>query len=134
MYEFQEMPDVLKAVIDYLNVHSSITSRSATVARDLKGYSAGARWVKVQVTGGTVPNKYRVWAPRMDVNAYAESAFEAFELCRATLTALLSMKSEITSELVITRVEIGTLPSDLTDPINGDYRFVADVTIHFRIK
>lgn len=131
-YEFLEMPDVLKETIDYLKVHSSITSRSATVAGDLKGYTSPARWVKVQATGGTVPNKYRVWAQRLDINAYAESRFQAKALCGACLTALLSMKNMTTTDLVVTDVEVGTLPSDLTDPINNDYRFIADITVNFR--
>ena len=42
------------------------------------------------------------------------------------------MKNLVTDELVVTDVEVGTLPSDLTDPINSDYRYIADVTINFR--
>lgn len=134
MYEFPEMPDVLKVTIDYLSAHTSMISRNATVAADLKGYNSPERWVTVQATGGSIPNKYRVWSPRLDINAYAESKYEAYSLCRAVITALLSMKNLVTSEVVITDVEGGILPTDLTDPINSDYRFVADVTVSFRRK
>lgn len=132
MYEFPEMPDIAKTAIDWLRNHNSITSRSAIVAGDLKGYNSPESYVTVQVTGGTIPNKYRVWAPRLDINAYADSKYEASALCRAVVTALLSMTNHSTDEIVITRVDCDSLPSDLTDPINSDYRFVADVTIHFR--
>ena len=134
MYEFPEMPDVVKTAIDHLTSHVSITSRDGIVAGDLKGYNSPARWITVQATGGSTPNKYRVWEMRLDINAYAESRFMAHELCRAALTALLSMKSLVTSDAVITDVEVGTLPSDLTDPINSDYRYVADVAVSFRRK
>lgn len=132
MYEFQEMPDIVKASIDWLSGHSYMTTRSATVAGDLKGYTSPERYVTVQATGGSIPNKYRVWSVRLDINAYAESRYETSALCRAAVTALLSMNNHITEDLVVVDVECDSLPSDLTDPINSDYRFVCDVTVSFR--
>lgn len=132
MYEFPEMPDIVKASIEWLRAHDSITTRSATVAADLKGYNSPESYVTVQATGGVVPNKYRVWAQRLDINAYADSKYEAFALCRAVITALMSMSNHTTDDLTVTRVQCDSLPSDLTDPINSDYRFVADVTVYFR--
>lgn len=132
MFEFPEMPDIVKETIEWLRAHESITSRDATVAADLKGYNSPESYVTVQATGGVVPNKFRVWAQRLDINAYAASKYEAYALCRAVITALYSMQGHTTDDTAVTRVVCDSLPSDLTDPINSDYRFVSDVTVYFR--
>lgn len=130
--DYPIFPDEVKIVIDFLESHPYILAYSpVTVSGDLKGFVAPARWITVRTTGGSEENPVRVAAPRVDINVYAEEGPVAKRLCQAAIATLKSMKNHITSEGVITGVEVST-PADLTDPVNAQPRFVADATIRIR--
>lgn len=133
MYEYPIFPDEVKIVIDYLANHPNFISFSPVeVAGDLKGYEATQRWISVQATGGTKELKQRVSAPRIDVNVYAESKPVAKRIALAAIAAIESMKNYTTSEAVFTRSPDVSLPTDLTDSVNSQPRYVFDATIYLR--
>lgn len=131
-YLYPVMPDETKHVIEYLNGHVLLqTFAPYTVAGDLKGYVAPARWITVQETGGSEKNPVRVNAPRVDINVYAETRYAAKEIARHAIAAMKSMKNAVFSDAVITKVETSP-PANLTDPVNAQPRYVFDATIHIR--
>lgn len=132
--DYPIFPDEVKVAINFLKNHPYITAYGpVSVAGDLKGYTAPMRWISVQATGGTEENPVRVSAPRVDINVYAEEKPVAKNLALAACAALKSMKNHVTEDAVVIRVSTST-PADLTDPVNSQYRFVADATIHIRPK
>lgn len=130
--DYDIMPDETKHVIEYLNGHLYLAEFATyRVAGDLKGFVAPARWITVQETGGSDENPYRVAAPRVDINIYAESRGVAKRMAQAARAAMKSMKNVIFDDAVFIRVETST-PANLTDPVNAQPRYVFDATIHIR--
>lgn len=131
-YLYPVMPDETKHAIGYLNGHEYLASFAPyTVAGDLKGFVAPARWITVQETGGSDANPVRVAAPRVDINVYAESRSVAKRLALAAIAAMKSMRNNLFDDAVIVRVETST-PANLTDPVNAQPRYVFDATIYIR--
>lgn len=120
--------DTLPEVLDILALNLSFD-----VAEDLKGWVKGQKRATIQPTGGTVTNPYRVWSPRYDVNCYAGTKPETYQMSYETIQALYMLKGTVlpVSGVVVTDVEC-SLPSDITDPINLNPRWVFDVTISYR--
>lgn len=132
VYEYPVFPDETKHVIEYLDGHPLLSSFTPyTVAGDLKGFVAPARWITVQETGGSEENPVRVAAPRVDINVYAESRYVAKWIARVAIAAMKGMKNAVFDDAVIIRVETST-PVNLTDPVNSQPRYVFDATIHIR--
>jgi len=132
MYQYPTYPDETKIIIDYLTSHPKITQYSpVTVAGDITGFVAPMRWISVQVTGGSMVNKVRVAAPRVDLNIYAESKPIAKRIALDAHSAMQSMKNLITEDAVITDTQV-SWPSDLTDTVNSNPRYVFDATINIR--
>lgn len=130
--DYPIMPDETKHVIEYLTGHAYLSSFAPyTVAGDLKGFVAPARWITVQETGGSDENPVRVAAPRVDINVYAESRPVAKRMALAAIAAMKSMKNVTFDDAVFIRVETST-PANLTDPVNSNPRYVFDATIHIR--
>lgn len=126
------LPDPVEIAIAWLSTDDDIEALGATVAADLVGYDAGKRWITVQVTGGTRPILRRLDAPRLDLNAYAETRHMAHHVCEAALHSLSQMPGYTHTTGVVTGLEVGVRPSDLTDPVNNQFRFVADITVYLR--
>ena len=131
-YEYPVMPDETQHTIEYLTGHPLLEEFTGlTVAGDLKGFVAPARWITVQETGGSEENPVRVNAPRVDINVYAESRFVAKTIARTAIAAMKSMKNAVFTDAVVTKVETSP-PANLTDPVNAQPRYVFDATIHIR--
>lgn len=131
-YQYPVFPDETELAIGYLNGHALLQEfQPLTVAGDLKGFVAPARWITVQETGGSEENPVRVNAPRVDINVYAESRYVAKRIARHAIAAMKSMKNMVFEDAVIIRVETST-PANLTDPVNAQPRYVFDATIHIR--
>jgi predicted DNA-binding ArsR family transcriptional regulator len=134
MYMYPIFPDEVEFIINFLETHPYIVDYSpVTVASDLTGYVSPNRWISVQATGGNKLTKQRVSASRVDVNVYAESKPVAKRIALATVAALESIKGHSNLEAVVINADV-SLPSDLTDPVNSNPRFVFDATITIRPK
>lgn len=119
------MPDIILFLEGELPV-------SYVVAEDLTGWHKPEIRVTVQPTGGIVINRHRIFRPVYDVNVYAPSKPAAYAVALKALQALYSLKNEVmASGQVCTEVEC-TMPSDITDPINNNPRFVFDASLTFR--
>jgi hypothetical protein len=130
--EYPTAPDEVEVAINFLASHAKILAFAPViVAGDLKGFVAPMRWITVMTTGGTEDIPVRLFAPRVDINVYAETKPVAKRLMLAASAALKSMRNHMTADAVVTGVEMST-PADLTDPVNNNPRFTADATIHIR--
>lgn len=125
-------PSLLQRVRDYVAGHGNITSYgSVHVAPNMNGYTSDARWISVSPAPGTRIVKRRLDARTMTFNCYAEDYDSTLLLAEKALAAVLDMKGKYT-DLTVTEVDVSVLPYDLTDQLNGEYRFVFDVIIYFR--
>ena len=102
------------------------------VAPNLNGYQDGMRWVAVSPAPGTRPVDRRLDARLITVNCYAEDYENTLLLAERALAAVLSMRGKKYTDLVVSNAEVSVTPYDLTDQLNGKYRFVFDVLIYFR--
>src|SRR5690606_19402644 len=96
---------------------------------DLKGYSAGDRWIWIVRSGGARPIAYRLDSPRLDVNCYAEDKPTASNLAEAALAALLNAHTATHDGAVVTNVDTFSGLADLTDPLNNSPRYVFSVNV-----
>jgi hypothetical protein len=125
-------PKLLQRVRDHVAGHTYITSFSVDqVAPNLNGYEDGMRYVVVSPAPGSRPVDRRLDARTITVNCYAEDYESTLLLAERALAAILSMRGKYT-DLVVTDTEVSVTPYDLTDQLNGEYRFVFDVVIYFR--
>lgn len=69
---------------------------SVTVSTDLVGYSAPARWLRVQRTGGIPTLWMHVDNPILTVEAYAENKATAYGLACAARTAVFAARGTYT--------------------------------------
>lgn len=129
-----KMPNLLLRVRDYVAAHVLITSMSVDgIAPNLNGFEDGMRWIEVSPAPGARVVKGRLDARLMTFNVYAEDYDSTRDLAEAALAAVLSMRGTFT-DLVVTETDISVTPYDLTDQLDGKYRFVFDVVIYFRPK
>ncbi len=102
------------------------------VAEDLTGWHKPEVRVTVQPTGGVVINRHRIFRPVYDVNVYAPTKPAAYAAALKAVQAMYMLKNEVLlSGQVCTEVEC-SMPSDISDPINSNPRFVFDVSLTFR--
>lgn len=123
------IPDALPVLISYLD--DELTAR---VAGDLVGFAAGDDWLVVSVSGGTEATRGRLWGLSVDFNAYAPSRPGAHALCRQAIAVSQRMPGLVAGELVIASVGVDTTPTDLTDPLNQQYRYIASLTVYVRSR
>lgn len=128
----KKMPNLLKRVRDYVELHPEIVLMNVDgIAPTLNGFKDGMRWIKVSPAPGATLVKGRLEARLMTFNVYAEDYDSTRELAEAALAAVLSMRGTYT-DLVVTETNVSVTPYDLTDELDGKYRFVFDVVIYFR--
>lgn len=119
--------DPLLDIIGYLE-----TRLSYKIAEDLTGWHKPETRVTLQPTGGRVINPIRVFRPIYDVNVYASSKPLAHATALEVLQELYLLEGMVLpSGQVITEVDC-SMPSDISDPINSNPRFVFDATITLR--
>lgn len=127
-----KMPNLLKRVRDYVATHAEIVPMNVDgIAPTLNGFKDGMRWIKVSPAPGSRVIKGRLEARLMTFNCYAEDYDSTRELAEAALAAVLSMRGTYT-DLVVTETDVSVTPYDLTDELDGKYRFVFDAVIYFR--
>jgi hypothetical protein len=125
-------PSLLKRVRDHVAGHAYITGFSVNrVAPNLNGFEDGMRWVIVSPAPGSRSIRRLLDARTMTFNCYAEDYDTTRELAERALAAVLSMRGKYV-DLVVTTVEVSITPYDLTDQLDGKYRFVFDVVVYFR--
>jgi hypothetical protein len=118
-------------VVDIINYLESALPLFV-VAEDLTGWHKPEVRVTIQPTGGVVVNPHRIFRPVYDVNAYAPTKTAAMAAALEALRAIYTLKNQVLeSGQVVTEVEC-SMPSDLTDPINNNPRFVFDASITMR--
>jgi hypothetical protein len=125
--EFTKHPDLLPVVLDQLQ-----TTLGHTVAGDLTGWTAPNVWITIQSTGGSIA-RIRTGSVRYDVNVYAPSKPEAFDISMDTIKAVMELLNYTSTNFVVTDVAC-SYPADISDPINSNPRFVFDVTVSYRTK
>lgn len=121
------IPDALPSIITYLD-----TALTARVSGDLVGFTAGDDWLVVSISGGTEVLRGRVWALSVDFNAYSATRPGAHLLCRTAIYHLQQMIGHYDAALVVTSVGIDTTPTDLTDPLNTQHRYIAALSVYVR--
>lgn len=127
------MPDPIAVAVACLKASPLLTPMMpVTVANTLDGFAAGGRWLTVSVTGGTRQRWNLMDMPRLDLNAYAEDKPLAHELAERAVTALLASPGYTTAGGVIRAADVLVRPTDLTDPIDHQPRFVASVQLWLR--
>lgn len=124
---FTKHPDLLPTLLDHLQ-----TQLGHTVAEDLTGWLAPNIWITIQPTGGTIA-RVRTASPRYDVNVYAPTKSEAFDIAMDTIKALMELRNFVSSDYVVTDVSC-SYPADISDPINSNPRWVFDLTLSYRTK
>lgn len=130
---FTPTPDPVKVAIDWLKDHPYIVDNNITVAGDLRGYHNTGTFVTVSTSGGPGEIvKNRLYAATLDVNCYADSRDGAYDGCAFALAALKGSKNQVFGLMVVTDLDGGAPPQDLTDPVNSNYRFVSDIDMYFR--
>lgn len=124
-------PSLLQRVRDHIAGDPRITALSvARVAPNLNGYESDMRYIMVSPAPGSRPVTRRLDARTITVNCYAEDYESTLLLAETALAVVLSMRGKYT-DLVVTDTETSVTPYDLTDQLNGEYRFVFDVVIYF---
>lgn len=126
MRAFQQHPDLIPVVMSFFGDNLP----SYHVAGDLTGWEKGDIWITVQPTGGTI-SKIRTGAPQFDVNVYAGSKPQAFDVAMQTVKTFMQMLNYTYEDAVITDVEC-SYPADISDPLNSTPRYVFDVVLRYR--
>ena len=123
-------PDEVVAVIEYLEASDRLAPYAVEIAGDLKGWQAPEKRITVQTTGGGFEG-VRTATPQLDLNVYAPSKFLAKQIALTAVADLRSMKNYYNDNIVILRAE-PSWPSDITDPLNSNPRFVFDLNLWIR--
>lgn len=125
---FKKHPDLLPTVFEYLE--NLFPTR--TFAEDLTGWQAPEVWITIAPSGGTI-RRLRLGSPRLDVNVYAPTKPQAFDIAMDVIQALMEMKNFQGDDFVITNIEC-SYPADISDPLNYNPRWVFDVSLTYRTK
>jgi len=129
--DVEVFPVLLQRVRDYVAGHAYLTSYNVDrVAPNLNGFEDGMRWVVVSPAPGSRVTQRRLDARTLTFNCYAEDYETTLRLAERALAAVLSMRGKYV-DLVVTFVDVSVTPYDLTDQLDGKYRFVFDVTVYF---
>lgn len=128
--------NALLAIQGYLRNHAYLTSLGdVKVAPNLNGYTGAEKWVVFTPAPGSTVTRNRIQVRTFTSNCYAPDYDTALKLCESTQAAVLSMRGSYgsgDSSIVVTATEVSVTPYDLTDQLNGRYRFVADTIVYYR--
>jgi len=129
----QPSKDAQQAIHDYLAAHPTLDADQ--VAPNLNGYTGAEKWVQFTPAPGSAVTRNRIQVRTFTLNCYAPDYINAKRLCERALAAVLSMRGSYgtgESAIVVTETEVSVTPYDLTDQLNGRYRFVSDVIVYYR--
>lgn len=123
-------PDLTDTIISFLSAHSNLTDVTR-VTVDLVGFQEGDLWVEVTDAGGVRLIERRLDAPRFDFNVYAPTKKQAKNLANRVNAALYDMRNYHDGSVVVTKIQ-ASLPTDLTDLVDKQPRYVFDATVTYR--
>ena len=110
----------------------SASHPGVTVSTDLTGYSHGDSWIEVVESPGREIVRNRLHAPVFDFNIYSATIESTRSLAMAALSTISNLAGRMNSTLVVTRVDIDTLPFKFTDLVNNRPRYIFTSTIYYR--
>lgn len=91
-------------------------------------------WLRLTSAGGTIAVRQGLWAPRVDVSAYASTPPPASLLARQALTFLLAARNVSTAAGHLAGCDLSVGVQDLTDPTRTPplYRQTFSVVAYLR--
>lgn len=127
-YTLPVMPDARVVIRDVL-VAAGLT-RVSTIDPE----NTSTPWLRLTSTGGSVVVRQGLWAPRVDLSAFAATPPAASLLARQALTFLLGARNVHTSTGLLAGCDLSVGIQDLTDPTRTPplYRQVSSVIAYLR--
>ena len=127
------IPDSVGVMIQFLAAHQSIVDLGATVRVNKSGFSQGDLWLTVS---NPVPGRYNLarsqYACELDLVSYGPTKEAAHGLLRTAIASSLDAWSFMTPDTVILRVDPHLGPSDQSDFVTDEARYVASIMVHVR--
>lgn len=120
------------ACIDILKNYAPLMSAfpDVKISADLRGYTAGSRWIYVTRKGGNSNPWMAVDKPRIDFNVYAATRADAHDIAQLVLHGMLMAQANYSGKgirLQFVRVETGI--SRAPDPDNDSDRYVLSLRL-----
>lgn len=126
------MPDAVAATITWLKAHALLPTVDR-IQVDMNGWTQAETLLTVaNPAGGFRSSSGYLSMTRIDLNSFAPTKKQAHDIIRAAVAASLDMAGYRASDGVVARVEVGLEPSQQTDWLNENPRYVAEVDVFMR--
>ena len=129
----QTMPDAVAVMIGFLSGHQDLIDLGATVKVNKTGFNQGDLWLTVaNPASGRYNSARSQYACELDLVSYGPNKESAHELLRTAIAASLDAWGYMTTDTVVNRVDPLLGPSDQTDFVTDEPRYVASIMVYVR--